>query len=84
MVLLQQELGAAAPSIGQPIYSAGTVESRNATLSIPTLNKPTAWIDVYYPDLDFPKEQRVEVVDNNGQVIRTADLTKEGDPRGCI
>ena len=79
MVLLQQELGAAAPSIGQPIYSAGTVESRNATLSIPTLNKPTAWIDVYYPVLNTPLNHSVEILNEHGDAVWSAPLEEEAD-----
>lgn len=81
MVLLQKEFNAIAPAggSGQPIYSAGTAESRNATLSIPTLDKPTAWIDVYYPVLNTPLNHSVEILDEDGKPFWSAPLEEDAD-----
>ncbi|KAI0747310.1 Zn-dependent exopeptidase [Irpex lacteus] len=81
LVLLQKEFNAVAPASGggQPIYSAGTAESRNATLSIPTLDKPTAWIDVYYPVLNTPLNHSVEILDEDGKPFWSAPLEEDAD-----
>ncbi|KAI0089082.1 Zn-dependent exopeptidase [Irpex rosettiformis] len=81
LALLQNELGAVAPTgdDDQPIYSAGTAESRNATLSISTLDKPTAWIDVYYPVMNTPLNHSVEILDEDGNAFWSAPLEEEAD-----
>lgn len=83
LALLQRELGAVAPtgSDSQPIYSAGTIESRNATLSIPSLSAPTAWIDVYYPVMNTPLNHSVEILDQDGKVVWTAPLEEVADEK---
>lgn len=80
LALLQTELGAAAPDDeSQPIYSAGTAESRNATLSIPTLKTPTAWIDVYYPVMNTPLNHSVEILGDDGKPVWSAPLEEVAD-----
>ncbi|KAI0700724.1 Zn-dependent exopeptidase [Cytidiella melzeri] len=80
LALLQQELGASAPTErGLPIYSAGTAESRNATLSITSLTKPTAWIDVYYPQMNTPLKHSVEILGDDGHVLWSAPLEEVVD-----
>ena len=78
LALLQSELGAVSPSVSstssEPIFPAGTVESRNATLSIPKLNAPTAWIDTYYPVMNTPLDHSVEILGDDGEVVWKADL----------
>ncbi|OCH94344.1 Zn-dependent exopeptidase [Obba rivulosa] len=76
--LLQTELGAVAPE-SPPIYSAGTVESRNATLSIPSLRTPTAWIDVYYPVMNTALDRSLEILDDDGSVVWKAELEEVAD-----
>ncbi|GAV99707.1 Zn-dependent exopeptidase [Lentinula edodes] len=79
--LFQDELGISRTA--ESIFQAGSPESRNATLRLTAkdrVSQPTAWIDVYYPDLDTPKQQDVEVLDQYGQTTWAANLAEEGDP----
>lgn len=46
--ILQEEFGITPPD-EQPIFDAGSPESRDATLGILNRNEPYAWIDKYYP-----------------------------------
>ncbi|KZT29249.1 Zn-dependent exopeptidase [Neolentinus lepideus HHB14362 ss-1] len=63
----------------EPVFSAGTRESREATLHIPHYKKPTAWIDVYYPVMNTPLDRSLQILDNNGDSIWDADLVEDGD-----
>ena len=83
LALLQREFGAVSPSgaNSEPIYSAGTAESRNATLSIPSLTAPTAWIDVYYPVMNTPLDRSVQILDEDGTAVWTAPLEEVADDR---
>ena len=66
-----------------PVYDAGSHESRQATLGIPRLKKATAWIDTYYPMLNYPVEQKMDIVEDDGTSVWSADLSEpilEGDP----
>ncbi|KAJ3732629.1 hypothetical protein DFJ43DRAFT_1145632 [Lentinula guzmanii] len=77
----QTELGISPTE--EVIFQAGSPESRNATLQLTAedrIDQPTAWIDVYYPELDTPKQQSVQVLNQDGQIIWTANLAEEGDP----
>ncbi|KAF9058016.1 Zn-dependent exopeptidase [Panaeolus papilionaceus] len=76
--ILQRELGISAPD-EEPIFSAGTDESRQATLSIPKYKKPQAWIDTYYPVMNTPLERTLQVVNDTSDVIWTADLVERAD-----
>jgi N-acetylated-alpha-linked acidic dipeptidase len=81
--LLQDELGIPKPS-HLPIYNAGSALSRNATLLLtdphaPT--HPTAWIDTYFPVMNTGLDQRLEILDNDGNLMWSADLVEDGDPR---
>ncbi|KAL7282530.1 hypothetical protein ACG7TL_004001 [Trametes sanguinea] len=76
--LLQTELGISPPS-DLPIYSAGTHESRNATLSITKLKAPTAWIDTYYPVMNTPLDHSLEILDDDGNAVWTASLEEVAD-----
>lgn len=76
--LLQTELGVGA-SGALPLYSAGTPESRNATLGILHLKKPTAWIDTYYPIMNTPLDHSLEVLDDAGNVVAKAELEEVAD-----
>lgn len=61
------------------------MQSRSATLSIPNITKPTAWIDTYYPLLNTPGERKLEVLNDDGSVFWSANLEErfeEGDPAG--
>lgn len=67
-----------------PIYKAGSDLSRNATLRLtgphaPT--RPTAWIDTYYPVMNTGSDQAVQILDESGNALWTADMTEDGDPR---
>lgn len=80
--LFQTELGIATPS-SEPIFSAGTPDSRNATLGLTSVNRsstPSAWIDVYYPYLDTPLDRSLEILGEDGNAVWTADLVEDGDP----
>jgi N-acetylated-alpha-linked acidic dipeptidase len=78
LALLQTELGAIAPA-SEPIYLAGSAESRNATLSITHLNAPTAWIDVYYPVMNTPLNHSVAILGNDGLPVWNAPLEEVAD-----
>ena len=68
-----------------PLFSAGTPESRNATLGIKHLKEPTAWIDVYYPVLDTPLDRHLQILADDGSVVWNADVeetNESGDPAG--
>lgn len=78
LALLQDELGIEKPE-DEPIFSAGTAASREATLGIPGLNKPTAWIDTYYPVLNTPVDHSLEILEDDGTVAWKADLEEVAD-----
>ncbi|KAJ7180389.1 Zn-dependent exopeptidase [Mycena crocata] len=79
----QEELQIPAPA-EQPIFPAGSRQSRHATLGLTSaLHGPhgsTAWVDVYYPVLDSGREQQLEILDADGNAEWTADLLEDGDP----
>lgn len=74
----QKHLGIAPPD-QTPVYSAGTPESRNATLNIPFADKPFAWIDKYFPILDTPLDRHLEILDEDGNVAWKANLEEVVD-----
>ncbi|TFK55592.1 Zn-dependent exopeptidase [Heliocybe sulcata] len=76
--LLQHEFGITSPS-ADPVYSAGTHESRNATLSITNLTAPNAWIDVYYPVMNTPLDRKLEIVGDDGHVVWSANVEEVAD-----
>jgi N-acetylated-alpha-linked acidic dipeptidase len=84
LALLQQELGTAS-CFSEPIYPAGSAESRHATLSIPTTSEAKAWIDVYYPILNWPLNRSLEILGDDGKPVWQANLKEvvddsEADP----
>ncbi|CDO76560.1 hypothetical protein BN946_scf184982.g19 [Trametes cinnabarina] len=76
--LLQTELGISAPS-DLPIYSAGTPQSRNATLGITKQKAPSAWIDTYYPVMNTPLDHSLQILDDDGNAVWTAALEEVAD-----
>lgn len=77
--LFQEELGILSiPEL--PMYDAGSPESQQATLGLPSSSTPTAWIDTYYPYLDTPEDRSLEILDAHGVPVWTADLVEDGDP----
>ncbi|KZT29237.1 Zn-dependent exopeptidase [Neolentinus lepideus HHB14362 ss-1] len=76
--LLQHEFSIVSPS-SDPVYSAGTYESRNATLSITNLTTPNAWIDVYYPVMNTPLDRKLEIVSGDGEVVWSANVEEIAD-----
>jgi N-acetylated-alpha-linked acidic dipeptidase len=77
LALLQSELGIQGPLF--PIFSAGSHESRAATLSIPKLVDPQAWIDVYYPVMNTPLDRSLEILGEDGKPVWQADLKEHAD-----
>ncbi|EMD40947.1 hypothetical protein CERSUDRAFT_111521 [Gelatoporia subvermispora B] len=77
--LYQAHFGIHKP-VDLPVFSAGSAASRNATLDVHKLNSPSAWVDVYFPVMNTPVNNSLEVLDNNGKAEWTADLTEDGDP----
>lgn len=63
-----------------PIYPAGSYKSRSATLDIKLTKTPHAWIDEYYPVLNLPKDRSLQIVDESGAALWTADIEEDGDP----
>ncbi|KAG1783082.1 hypothetical protein EV702DRAFT_1060137 [Suillus placidus] len=62
-----------------PLYSAGSRESREATLSIPSLDEPKAWVDVYYPILNSPLDRSLEILGDDGNPVWSAELEEVAD-----
>ncbi|KAI0775950.1 Zn-dependent exopeptidase [Trametes elegans] len=77
--LLQTEFGITPPPSALPIYSAGTPESRNATLGITQLKRPTAWIDTYYPVMNTPLDHSLQILGEDGNPVWTAELEEVAD-----
>lgn len=78
LAVLQKNFGIEIPS-EEPIFPAGTINSRDATLQIPNLNAPAAWIDIYYPVMNTPLDRGVEILDENGKSVWTAQLEEFSD-----
>ncbi|EIM89795.1 Zn-dependent exopeptidase [Stereum hirsutum FP-91666 SS1] len=77
--LLQTELSIPPPA-ALPIFPAGTDASRNATLSIPTLTEPNAWIDVYYPIMNTPLDRSLQILGEDGETVEwSAELEEVPD-----
>ncbi|GJE84372.1 Zn-dependent exopeptidase [Phanerochaete sordida] len=80
LALLERELGAVAPAgDGEPVYSAGSDASRNATLAGPRASGPTAWIDVYYPVMNTPVNHSVTILGEDGLPVWVAPLEEVAD-----
>ena len=71
--LLQKELGIAPPA-QEPVFAAGSVESRNATLSIPSAKTTSAWIDTYYPVMNSPLDRSLQIHDEDGNAVWNAHI----------
>ncbi|EJD00928.1 Zn-dependent exopeptidase [Fomitiporia mediterranea MF3/22] len=71
--LLQTELGIPSTST-DPVFKAGSPESRNATLSIAKQNSPSAWVDTYFPILNSPVNHSLEILEDDGKTVWTAQL----------
>lgn len=69
----------------EAIFPAGTHASRRATLDLTSAlwgsNKPSAWIDKYFPVMDRGREQQLSILDEDGSPVWTANLVEDGDPR---
>ncbi|KAI0638366.1 Zn-dependent exopeptidase [Trametes polyzona] len=78
--LFQDELGIPPPS-EPPVFSAGSLASRSATLGIEKLDKPNAWIDTYYPLMNTPLSRSLSILEEDGTVAWEASLEEEADPR---
>lgn len=78
--LFQTQFGIPVPDT-EPVFSAGSHESRRATLDIPHLSSPQAWIDTYYPIMNTPLDRSLDIIGENGSAIWSADLVEDGDPR---
>lgn len=73
--LVQKEFGI--HSHGTPkefVFDAGSEKSRQATIGISKLKKPTAWVDTYYPVLNSPLDRSIEILGSDGEVVWKADL----------
>ncbi|KAF9238740.1 Zn-dependent exopeptidase, partial [Melanogaster broomeanus] len=80
--VFQEEFGISGSS-AVPIFEAGSTESREATLTTTSkLNKPNAWIDVYYPVMNTGNADGItlELLGSDGESVWTADLLEDGDP----
>jgi N-acetylated-alpha-linked acidic dipeptidase len=83
LALFQSEFGIQTPTT-EPIYPAGSPESREATLSTSSkLSKPAAWVDIYYPVMNTGNADGmvVELLSENDQPVWKADLLEDGDSR---
>jgi N-acetylated-alpha-linked acidic dipeptidase len=82
LALFQSEFGIPTPA-AEPIYSAGSPESRDATLSATSkLTKPAAWVDIYYPVMNTGNSEgmAVELLGERNELFWKADLLEDGDP----
>lgn len=68
------------PAEESSIYAAGSHKSRSATLDIRSTKTPRAWIDEYYPVMNLPKERSLQIVDDSGAALWTAEIEEDGDP----
>jgi N-acetylated-alpha-linked acidic dipeptidase len=83
LALFQSEFGIPTPAT-EPIYPAGSPESREATLSASSkLREPAAWVDIYYPVMNTGNADGmvVELLGESDQSVWKADLLEDGDPR---
>ncbi|KAG8716114.1 hypothetical protein FRC11_009163 [Ceratobasidium sp. 423] len=83
--VFRKHLGIKSISRSPPVFDAGSKESRQAVLSIPNITEPTAWIDTYYPLLNFPDERKLEILNDDGTPFWSANVEEtpaEGDPAG--
>lgn len=78
--LFQTEFNLSVPA-NAPIFSAGSSESRTATLGASSTKHANAWIDVYYPVMNTPRDRALQILDADGNVAWDADLVEDGDPR---
>ena len=82
LALFQSEFGIPAPD-AEPIYPAGSPESREATLSATSkLTKPAAWVDIYYPVMNTGNAEGmvVQLLGDRNELYWQADLLEDGDP----
>jgi N-acetylated-alpha-linked acidic dipeptidase len=63
----------------KPIYDAGSRESQEATRGIIERDAPSAWIDTYYPVMNTPVGQALQILDDDGLVAWEFDLKEHGD-----
>ncbi|KIK69969.1 hypothetical protein GYMLUDRAFT_212939 [Collybiopsis luxurians FD-317 M1] len=78
----QTELGISPPH-HSPVFSAGTPKSRAQTIALTSKigpRNPTAWVDVYYPYLDTPLDRSLDILDDAGNSVWSADLREDGNP----
>ncbi|EIW82297.1 transferrin receptor ectodomain apical domain-containing protein, partial [Coniophora puteana RWD-64-598 SS2] len=79
--IFQEELGITQLD-EEPVFPAGSPESRQATLDITSKQThPSAWIDVYYPVLNTAKSEdlSLQLLDDDSSAIWTADLIEDGN-----
>lgn len=79
--LFETQFGIPAPE-ELPIFPAGSPESRSATENITHLppGVSRAWIDVYYPILNTPLDRSLDILDEDGSSLWSADLVEDGNP----
>jgi N-acetylated-alpha-linked acidic dipeptidase len=80
LALFQSEFNILTPP-EDPIFSAGSVQSRAATLGASNLTAPATWIDEYYPVMNTALERSLDVLDDLGNSIFSANLEEAGDER---
>lgn len=76
---LQQELGIDHTCSEFPIYPAGSDEARAATLNISAYTEPQAWINTYYPILNYPLNHSLEILGEDGRPVWAAELEEVSD-----
>ena len=76
--LFQSYLMVPTPEV-DPIYPAGSKESRNATIGSTSLSTAQAWIDIYYPVMNLPLNRSLEILGDDGKPIWSAQLEEDGD-----
>jgi len=77
---LQRELHITPPE-HEPIFEAGSHESRESVFSIPYSHEPRAWIDTYFPILSVPLDRQILIQDDAGHVEVELDLRERADDK---
>jgi N-acetylated-alpha-linked acidic dipeptidase len=63
------------------VFKAGSPQSRAATLGASNLTAPASWIDEYYPVMNTGLERSLDVLDDFGNSVFSANVEEIGDER---
>lgn len=78
--LFQSEFNIVSPPEDQ-IFTAGSLQSRAATLGASNLTAPAAWIDTYYPVMNTGLERSLSILNDDGSTAVALNIEEIGDIR---